>query len=96
MGRSPRERKGYPLQYSGLEFYTVHGVTKSQTQLSDSQKKKKKKAFDAIYKKNDLWVIIIRCLRVFGQYIYKTFIMYTLLDPEIPIIGIYPKKKKKS
>ena len=31
--------KGYPLQYSGLEIsmdYTVHGVTKSRTQLSDS------------------------------------------------------------
>ena len=30
--------KGYPLQYSGLENsmdYTVHGVTKSQTRLSD-------------------------------------------------------------
>ena len=30
--------KGYPLQYSGLENsmdYTVHGVSKSQTQLSD-------------------------------------------------------------
>ena len=30
--------KGYPLQYSGLENsmnYTVHGVTKSWTQLSD-------------------------------------------------------------
>ena len=36
--RSPGERKGYPLQYSGLENSTdctVHGVAKSQTQLSD-------------------------------------------------------------
>ena len=35
---SPGEGKGYPLQYSGLENsmdYTVHGVTKSQTRLSD-------------------------------------------------------------
>ena len=34
LGRLPRERKGYPLQYSGLENfmdYTVHGVAKSQT-----------------------------------------------------------------
>ena len=33
-GRSPGERKGYPLQYSGLENsmdYTVHGVAKSRT-----------------------------------------------------------------
>ena len=38
---SPGEVKGYPLQYSGLEnsmnssWGIVHGVTKSQTQLSD-------------------------------------------------------------
>ena len=38
LGRSPGEGKGYPLQYSGLENSTdciVHGVTKSQTWLSD-------------------------------------------------------------
>ena len=38
LGRSPEEWKGYPLQYSGLENSMdciVHGVTKSQTQLSD-------------------------------------------------------------
>ena len=38
LGRSPGEGKGYPLQYSGLENsmdYTVHGVAKSQTRLSD-------------------------------------------------------------
>ena len=36
--RSPGERNGYPLQYSGLENSMdsiVHGVTKSQTWLSD-------------------------------------------------------------
>ena len=36
--RSPGEGKGYPLQYSGLENSmdsVVHGVTKSQTGLSD-------------------------------------------------------------
>ena len=38
LGRSPREGKGYPLQYSSLENSMdciVHGVAKSQTQLSD-------------------------------------------------------------
>ena len=43
-GRSPGEGNGNPLQYSCLEnsidrgtwWATVHGVTKSQTQLSDS------------------------------------------------------------
>ena len=38
MGRSPGEGKGYPLQYSGLENsmnYTVHGVAKSWTRLSN-------------------------------------------------------------
>ena len=38
LGRSPGEGNNYPLQYSGLEnfiYCIVHGVTKSQTQLSD-------------------------------------------------------------
>ena len=38
LGRSPREGKGYPLQYSGQENSMeciVHGVAKSQTLLSD-------------------------------------------------------------
>ena len=38
LGRSPGERKGYPVQYSGLENSmdcVVHGVAKSRTQLSD-------------------------------------------------------------
>ena len=43
LGRSLGEVKGYPLQYSGLENFMdyiamdcmVHGVIKSQTQLSD-------------------------------------------------------------
>ena len=37
-GRSLGEGKGYPLKYSGPENsmdFTVHGVEKSQTQLSD-------------------------------------------------------------
>ena len=37
LGRSPEEGNGYPLQYSGLENfmgYIVHGVEKSQKQLS--------------------------------------------------------------
>ena len=38
LGRSPGEANGYPLQYSGLENpmdCKVHGVTESQTRLSD-------------------------------------------------------------
>ena len=38
LGRSPGEGRGYPLQYSGLEDSmdcTVHGVTKSRTQLNN-------------------------------------------------------------
>jgi len=43
LGRSPEEGNGYPLQYSCLEnsmdkgawWATVHGVAKSQTQLSE-------------------------------------------------------------
>ena len=44
LGRSLGEGKGYPLQYSGLGNSMdciVHGVTKSQTRLSNLQKKKK-------------------------------------------------------
>ena len=44
LGRSPREENGYRLQNSclensmdrGAQQATVHGVTKSQTKLSDS------------------------------------------------------------
>ena len=38
VGRSPGERKGYPLQYSGLKNFVdciVHGVAKNRTRLSD-------------------------------------------------------------
>ena len=38
LGRSPREGKGYPLQYSGLENSMdciVHEVAKNQTRLSN-------------------------------------------------------------
>ena len=35
LGNSPGEGKVSPLQYSGLENYTVHGVAKSWTRLSD-------------------------------------------------------------
>ena len=38
LGRSPGERKGYPLKFSGLENFMdciVHGVTKRWTWLSD-------------------------------------------------------------
>ena len=39
-GRSPGEGKGYPLQYSAQENFMdciVHGVAKTQTQLSNFQ-----------------------------------------------------------
>ena len=38
LGRSPREGKGYPLQYSGLETSMdciIQGVAKNRTGLSD-------------------------------------------------------------
>ena len=38
LGKSSGKGKGYPLQYSGLEnsmYCIVHGVTKSQTGMSD-------------------------------------------------------------
>ena len=38
LGGSPGEGKGYPLQYSGLDFSInciVHGAAKSRTRLND-------------------------------------------------------------
>ena len=35
LGRSPREGKGYPLQYAGLENSMDYGVAKSRIQLRD-------------------------------------------------------------
>ena len=35
LGRSPREGKGYALQYSNLENSTDYTIPKSQTQLSN-------------------------------------------------------------
>ena len=62
LGRSPREGNSYPLLYSGLENSidcVVHGVAKSQTQLSDfhftslqiigvPEKENKKKGYEKI------------------------------------------------
>ena len=48
LGRSAGEGKGYSLQYSGLENYmdyTVHGVAKSWTRLSDLHSLKKNKPY---------------------------------------------------
>ena len=47
LGRSPGEGKGYPKQYSGLETpmdCIIHGVTKSQTRLSNFHFRKVKAA----------------------------------------------------
>ena len=55
LGRSPGERKGYPLQYSGLENSRdclVQGVAKSQTQLSN---------FHSINVKKKICVTVILC-----------------------------------
>ena len=55
LGRSPGERKGYPLQYSGLENSIdciVHGAAKSQTRLSNFH-------FNTLKDKNHM--IINRC-----------------------------------
>ena len=55
LGRSPGEGKGYPL-YSGLEnsmVCIVHGVTKSQTRLSDFH-------FHFLCYKNKLSILILK------------------------------------
>ena len=53
--RSPGERKGYPLQYSGLENSMdciVHRVAKSGTRLSEFH----------LYQKGELWLVVVNML----------------------------------
>ena len=53
--RSPGEGKGYPLQENSMD-YTVHGVTKSWTRLSDFHLGTKRKRILAyIYFKSSSW-----------------------------------------
>ena len=57
LGRCPGEGKGYPCQYSGRETSMdciVHGVTKSQTWLSDFH-------FTPLKNKNKKQLTSIRC-----------------------------------
>ena len=61
LGRSPREGKGYPFQYSGLENSmdcTVHGVTELDTteKLSLHHKKRYKDRF------NSKFFLLEKCL----------------------------------
>ena len=54
LGRSPGEEKGYSLQYSGLENsmdFTVHGVTKRRTQMSDFHFQCENRKADKIFEK---------------------------------------------
>ena len=66
LGRSPGEVKSNPLQYSGLETSMdsiVHGVTKSQTQLSDFHFQTRKKLSHCTSNpgKNSEWEACVRC-----------------------------------
>ena len=63
LGRSPAEGKGHPLQYSGLENFmdcTVHGVTRSLTQLSNFYLliHNKRKIFRKLHVKEDFFKLI--------------------------------------
>ena len=65
LGRSPEEGKGYPLQYSGLENPhgqrsgegTVHGVAKSQKQLSTAHLESRFK--DGVWAREEAEIIFI-------------------------------------
>ena len=75
LGRSPGEGNGSPLQYSPLENPmdcrawkgTVHGVTKSRTQLSD---------FTTIHKDNSKWIkdlnVRPETIKLLEEYIGRT------------------------
>ena len=76
LGRSPGERKGHPLQYSGLEnsvACTVHGIIKTGTWLSDfyfispDQRDKSATIINIINNANSIppsWVCVCVCVCV--------------------------------
>ena len=75
---SPGEGKGYPLQYSGLENSMdciVHGVTESQTQLSNFHFTSPPISTRGIMVRGDLW-----CGSKKGESVGKTGL--SLLGPE--------------
>ena len=85
LGRSPGERKGYPLQYSGLDNSTdwiVHGVAKSWTQLSNFHKEIK----PVSPKGNQPWIFI-------GRTAAKAPILWPL-DTKSQLIGKDPDAGK--
>ena len=77
LGRSPGEGKGYPLQYSGLENsmdYVVHGVTKSQTQLSNFH------FHFTLYMSDVLSLYLLRIQRWVGHSQIPVFMNYNLVE----------------
>ena len=54
LGRSLGEGNGYPLQYSGLENYTVHGVTRTEIENSDGCAESEQEKFS-------LWNLELSC-----------------------------------
>ena len=78
VGKIPGEGKGYPLQYSGLENSMdciVHGVTESQTQLSNFHFTSPPISTRGIMVRGDLW-----CGSKKGESVGKTGL--SLLGPD--------------
>ena len=88
MGRSLGEGKGYPLQYSGMEYSKdniVHGVPKSRTQLTDSL---------SLSLSYIIRLIILRCIKDLNK---KAKSIWILEENEINIhnLGVNQISKRK-
>ena len=93
LGRSPGKGKGYPLQYSGLENSMdciVHGVAKTQTQLSNFHFTSQSHKMEKTTAKHKRHIYQSKC--------YVTTIESNFpKDPraEVNIVVVRKKKKKK-
>ena len=79
LGRFPGEWKGYPLQYSGLESSMdciVHGVTKSQTRLSNFH--------FTFYILDSVLPFLLYMLQVLYPVQWSTFYLYSDLSTFLP------------
>ena len=84
LGRSPGEGKGSPLRYSGLENpWTIHGVVKNRTQLSDFHSLTHMRSREGRNKSKQIRVLFRLNSRCYCKYTHKNICMKcfkTLVD----------------
>lgn len=65
---------------------------KQQNKTNKQTNKTNPKNLGLMGHKNQMTEGILTMHIYINAYIYKTFKMYLVLDPEIPVIGMYPEK----